>query len=393
MGGISENSPPLPEDPMLRGVAIDMERMGRLAEIVDERWGFVYISSQLCTVAGVEPRNAGLYYGLSWITRELQHPEVWGTDPESQRWWWRAFVPYMRSMLEPGTPLLDEVFGPAAEAATRVEPREMPPVWGARSRFSRPDVGYTALQHLLGIRLARPDGTFAGVLQVSWPGLPGAVTGLLSRGDVAMYERMARLAEPARRPGAILFADLESSGPLARRLSTSAYFTLIRNTTTVIDDAVAARGGIVGKHAGDGASAFFLVADASGSESAAARAAIEAARAIREASTSVGAADSPVAVNIGIHWGDKLVMGQVVTGGRLEVTALGDEVNETARVQDTARGGAILATKDLIERLEADDAVAVGVDLANTTYCPLAERTGASAKAIRDAGSLAVTEL
>ena len=43
-----------------------------------------------------------------------------------------------------------------------------------------------------------------------------------------------------------------------------------------------ARDGIVGKHAGDGGSALFLAADFDGSESAAARAAIEAARAIRD---------------------------------------------------------------------------------------------------------------
>jgi class 3 adenylate cyclase len=47
-------------------------------------------------------------------------------------------------------------------------------------------------------------------------------------------------------------------------------------------------------------------------------------------------------------------MGQVVTGGRLGVTALGDEVNECARMKQTATGGALLASKALIERLDPD---------------------------------------
>jgi class 3 adenylate cyclase len=49
-------------------------------------------------------------------------------------------------------------------------------------------------------------------------------------------------------------------------------------------------------------------------------------------------------------------MGQVVTGGRLEVTALGDPVNEAARIQESARDGSILASKAVLERLEAGDA-------------------------------------
>ncbi len=56
-------------------------------------------------------------------------------------------------------------------------------------------------------------------------------------------------------------------------------------------------------------------------------------------------------MNVGAHWGPALYMGQIVTGGRLEVTALGDEVNEAARVQQSARDGEILATKSLVEQL------------------------------------------
>jgi len=59
-----------------------------------------------------------------------------------------------------------------------------------------------------------------------------------------------------------------------------------------------------------------------------------------------------VKINAGVHWGGALYLGQVITGGRLEVTALGDEVNECARIQQSARDGALLASKPLVERLD-----------------------------------------
>ena len=148
-----------------------------------------------------------------------------------------------------------------------------------------------------------------------------------------------------------------------------------------------ARDGIVGKHAGDGGSALFLAADFDGSESAAARAAIEAARAIRDGAERLGPDDVTVKLNIGVHWGATLMVGQVATSGRLEVTALGDQMNEGARIEAAAKDGAILASKDLIERLDADDAQATGLDPDAIAYTPLGELDGASDKAIRDAGS------
>jgi class 3 adenylate cyclase len=98
-------------------------------------------------------------------------------------------------------------------------------------------------------------------------------------------------------------------------------------------------------------------------------------------------------VNVGVHWGGALYMGQVVTDGRLEVTALGDTVNEAARVQESARGGAVLASKSVLERLEAGDAHALDVETDRLRYTTLAELPDATDKARRDAGGVAVTAL
>jgi class 3 adenylate cyclase len=175
----------------------------------------------------------------------------------------------------------------------------------------------------------------------------------------------------------------------------------VRALTTAIDEYIVAHKGIVGKHAGDGVTAFFL-ADDLGSPSAAARAAIEAGRAIANGAGKVAkevgeetglieAADC--VINVGIHWGGTLYMGQLVTGGRLEVTALGDPVNECARIQESAREGDILASKQLVENLTDDDAGALKLDPDALVYRTIGELSSSSEKAKRDAGGIPVTTL
>jgi class 3 adenylate cyclase len=139
-----------------------------------------------------------------------------------------------------------------------------------------------------------------------------------------------------------------------------------------------------------------------GSPSGAARAAIQAAtdiservataaKAIAEETGLIEGADPQV--NVGVHWGGMLYMGQLVTSGRLEVTALGDAVNECARIQGSATDGEILVSKNLIEHLSAEDAREVGLDPDGVVYRTIAELPGASTKAVRDAGTIPVTTL
>jgi class 3 adenylate cyclase len=231
--------------------------------------------------------------------------------------------------------------------------------------------------------------------------LPASLMALLARGDSGMYSRMARLVEPARRSAAILFVDVCSSARLSRRLPTATYFSLIQTIMTAVDDVLARHRGVIGKHVGDGATGFFLSEDF-GSESATARAAVEAATEVsataRQAAARLSEGGQAVpgeepAVRVGLHWGWSLFMGQVVRGGRLEVSALGDEVNECARIEESAPDGAVLASKALIERLGPEDSAAVGIDPGSVRYCALSDLPGAGDKAKRDAGGLAVADL
>ncbi|MCB0875636.1 MAG: adenylate/guanylate cyclase domain-containing protein [Solirubrobacterales bacterium] len=393
MGTGSPDDWPLPEHPQLRGLAEELEAARRVAEIFDAKWRLVYISRELASVIGaVDPRP---FLGLSSVQRDLEHPEIWGFTPDALRAWWKSEVPYMRSTLEPGTEDFSRAFGGAADAAAAVEPEEVPLGWGLRMEFRHSErLRYSGTQQLVTLRLNDTDGGFLGALRLSWPALSGSVTGLLSRGDVGMYERLAQKADPARRPAAVLFVDLEASGEIAKTLPSTAYFQLIRDLTTIVDDSVAACTGIVGKHAGDGASAFFLAEDFDRSETAAAVAAVRAARTITDGVGGMRTASgAPIAVNTGIHWGSMLVIGQVVTSGRLEVTALGDEVNEAARIQDVAEGGTILASKHLLERIPEERAAELGIDSSGLTYRTLAQLEGAGDKAVRDAGAIPVAPI
>jgi class 3 adenylate cyclase len=239
-------------------------------------------------------------------------------------------------------------------------------------------------------RLHDPERGRLGSLVLYGVGVPASLGALLTRGETVHFERMARLVAPARREAAVLFADLQGSSAHARRLSNLAYFGLIQDLTMALDDLVIRNGGVVGKHVGDGVTAFFLADDA-GSVSEAARAALQSAR---EIAAAAGAqAGEELEVNVGVHWGGALFMGQLITGGRLEVTALGDEVNEAARLQESATDGEVIVSKDLIERLSPEDAAAVGIDASSVAYVALGELPGAGEKAVRDAGSLAVTRL
>lgn len=75
------------------------------------------------------------------------------------------------------------------------------------------------------------------------------------------------------------------------------------------------------------------------------------------------------------------------------MTALGDEVNEAARIESCATGGRALASKDLIERLETDDALSLGLDPDRITYTALGDLSTATEKARRDAPAIAVCEV
>lgn len=372
-------------------VASQLEETGWAAELCDADWTVVWLSTQLKVIVGEDDDEA---LGVGEHVLGARRHAVWRRVivPETRRRWLADNVPQMLEDTPGGREGLIALADLELHDVIRAAEPPRFPAWTSlidlRSARGPLRVRY------FGVRVRDPDGRGVATLYLYGSNLPAGLLALVAQGSRSMFERMARLIAPGRREAAILFADLQASGRLSRRLPSAAYFELIRALITAIDAVVVDHDGIVGKHAGDGVSAFFLVDDL-GSASAAARAAVGAARGISAAARRVAAEndleDDDVRLNVGAHWGGTLYMGQVTTGGRLEVTALGDEVNECARIQQAAREGMVLASKALVERLAPSDAGAVGLDPDLATYRALAELPGADEKVVRDAGVLPVT--
>jgi class 3 adenylate cyclase len=75
------------------------------------------------------------------------------------------------------------------------------------------------------------------------------------------------------------------------------------------------------------------------------------------------------------------------------VTALGDEVNECARIEQSATDGQVLASKAVVERVAGAEAEELGLDIEKLVYRTVAELPAAGDKAMRDAGGIAVVDL
>jgi class 3 adenylate cyclase len=384
-------------DPRLAEWADHIERLQWSAAILDADWNLRWVSRELKGFVGTEDESE-LGYGLHIAEALLSDAWLRTVAADSQIEVFLDLAPYLAGdFRRRGRDVAEVLPEPFLALLDQVEPAEAPAVFSTSFLYVDPrgDIDLPPYRvNALCIRMHDHDDGVVGWLCLFFMGVRPNLLTLLARGDEHMYEQMARLVEPGPQQAAVLFCDLHRSGALARQLSTPAYFKLVRDLWTGIDAIVAQERGIVGKHAGDGASAFFLASDL-GSPPAAAAASLRAARRIHETSHQVfgEAIHDACQMKIGLHWGANLYMGQLVPGGRLDVTALGDQVNETARIQECADPHQTLASKQLLERLTPEDAAALGLDLEKLRYRPLSEVATASDKAAEDAGGIPVTAL
>jgi class 3 adenylate cyclase len=366
------------------------------AMVLDARNQLAWVSDELAGFLG--ERDAGKLGIGRHVVEALLSPTWRNTmTEESQIEIFSDAMPFLMDDLSPE--MIATLPEPFDSLIATVVPRPQPPVWASSFLYVKDDLPPYRVQIIIFL-MRDENGARIGTVGVTNQGIRPTLLAMLARGDEEMYERMSRLVTPGRHAAAILFADLESSGELSRQLPTSKYFEVVRDLTTAFDDVVAEECGIVGKHVGDGMTAFFLTEDV-GSPSGAAAAAIRTARGLQQAAAQAGEqllADglTPTALpsfNVGLHWGPSLYLGQLVPGGRLDVTALGDEVNECARIEESAKCGKLFASKQLVELLDSTDAKALELDPGLLSYRPLASISEASAKALRDAATLAITEV
>ncbi len=396
----SEERPHWVVDPILGAAMAVYDAVGSCANFCDAEWFYVHSTPEYLRIA---PGFAAVPVGSHWFGPEITG---WMRDTigprHSRRQEFLTVGPWVLFDTPGGREVLRRRVDPSlVELIDDLVPEQSPIVrGGSHLDDAGMDVPADGSRHDLMstvVRVHDAAGRFVGRIVDYRPPVPMShVFSSLALADLRHLERMAAVATPDRRPAAILFADLESSTPLAKRVPTAEFFAFGRRMVRAVDQCLIDHGGIVGRHAGDGVTGFFL-AETVGSESAAARSCIEAARDLRTVLAEVVArsslGDEAVSFRFGLHWGARPYIGRITTAGRTEVTGLGDEVNDAARIEACASGGRALASKDLIECLTPADAEVVGIDLKRTTFTVLAELPTATEKARRDAPALAVCEV
>ncbi len=391
----------MPDDPALAAWASALNETGHWANFLDANWRYVYQTEELQQTYADMGRPAIAKQGLHFFSKEANQrfAETIGgpwAEMEFRRSYFTDLGPFVLASTPGGRDALRQLVDPElADIVDDLEPKRAPLAWVVRPEWITAGAGVTG--SAVWFRIDDDQGNLAGFGILSKPAAGMSHLGVaLAIADQAHLDRMRAVAHPDRRPAAILMADLESSSPLSRRLSTAQYFAFGRRLVRTADRCIIDAGGIVGRHSGDGVVAFFL-AETAGSESAAARSCIAAARTLHDGLADIavrsGVPEAELSLRFGLHWGATPYVGRILTGGRSEVTALGDEVNETARIEACASGGRILASKALIERLADDDATTLGLNTSRVVYTPLADLPTATDKARRDAPAIAVCDL
>ena len=391
---------PLPQDPDLAAWSLALNNTGHWAYVYDAGWRLVFATDELAVSGG--PRwFASLPIGAHYFSAEaVRYRVAWIRGSATAQDWRRAeferLGPYALACAPGGRGELRGLVDPElADLVEVLRPVDVPSVLARQAEWESAgaEIGSTGLW----IRINDRAGHFVGFCSLIKPAAGMShLAAASANADLRHLDRLQSVADPDRRSAAILMADLEASSPLARRLSTAQYFAFTRRLVRTADQCIIDLGGIVGRHAGDGVVALFLL-DAAGSESAAAKSCIVAARSLRgllgDVVTRSNLSDADVSFRFGLHWGAGLYVGRILTGGRSEVTALGDEMNEAARIEACATGGRTLASKSLIERLNNNDADELDLAIHEQTYTPLAELPTATEKARRDAPSIAICEV
>ena len=202
---------------------------------------------------------------------------------------------------------------------------------------------YKRVFHLL------PASPRCKVCYAPFRGLGGQVMRVIGRGPSKLNPRMCGLCERfaqdhpggAEIPLSLLFADIRGSTHLAETLGTVRFSALIARFYNAVTDELVNADALIDRLIGDEVVALFVPALAGQRH---AEAAVQAAQAILKATGHEDSMGPWVPVGVGVHTGTAFV-GAVGSGGVSDITALGDDVNLTARLAATASAGEILITE------------------------------------------------
>jgi len=177
----------------------------------------------------------------------------------------------------------------------------------------------------------------------------GLVMRTMGRGPAKMNPNLCGICENYAReapggaeiPLSMLFADIRGSTSLAETLGTTRFSALIARFYDAVTHELIRANAMIDRLIGDEVIALFVPVLTGDKHP---HAAVEAARGILRATGHEKSTGPWVPVGIGVHTGNAFV-GAVGSAGVSDITALGDDVNLTARLASLASAGEILITE------------------------------------------------
>jgi adenylate cyclase len=169
----------------------------------------------------------------------------------------------------------------------------------------------------------------------------------------ACFVNLRRHHGGAEIDGSLLFADIRGSTTLAESMSPSAYRELLDRFYTTAIKVVFDHDGAIDKFVGDELVAIFfpLLSGERHAENA-----VAAAQALLRATGHAAPGGPWLPVGAGVNSG-RIWFGAIGDGDHVELTALGDRVNVTARLAALAQAGEVLVTKEAASAAGLDPAL------------------------------------
>ncbi|MBI5681974.1 MAG: hypothetical protein HZC45_02200 [Deltaproteobacteria bacterium] len=154
-----------------------------------------------------------------------------------------------------------------------------------------------------------------------------------------------------------IVADLQDSSRICAELPPEEYFELINEIRRYMESSFKKYNGVCGKHVGDGMVYYFLKDKNAKYLMNTIHCSLELRDEMKKLNLEWKRRKgwlNDLYLNIGINEGEEY-FGTISDSSSIEFTALGDSVNCASRVSDFARYGAIWITKNLINRLSAEE--------------------------------------
>jgi hypothetical protein len=230
-----QESYPLPEDSTLAEVAIALRDAGHWGAVLDDRWRLVYVTDEMRLSFGGYKELASFAIGKHWWGPEAaQACRRWRSGFDSLRPGFTALGGLVLADTHGGRDALRELVDPSLhDLVDALSPDDR-----AMVSFNNAGggIGGAVGSSVLFTRIYDATGRRAGGAIIAKPAAGmSTISTLTSLADPGHLERMQRVIHPGRRPAAVLFADLDGSTPLAKRLSTASYFALARRLVRAAD--------------------------------------------------------------------------------------------------------------------------------------------------------------